>query len=74
MSQEARRYLLPEEALSTHVLPVTREASATCGSPALQMPSDKVSNSQAIRMAGNAMSLPCVGAMLLCAGMGLTSR
>ena len=65
-----QQFLSVEEALSTHCIPVTPEAAKASGSPQLDI--SHVSHGEGVKMAGNAMSLPCVGAMLLCAAIGLT--
>ena len=69
-SQEYKRCLSPQEAFTTHGLPVTQAQAAKSGAPMLNL--DGVSSAQAILAAGNCMSLPCIGAMILCAAMGLT--
>ena len=61
------RYLSPSEMLSSHVVPMTRKQAAKCGAPALDV--RNTSEREQVRMAGNAMSVPCVGAFLLCAIM-----
>jgi len=61
--------LQPLEALSSHVLPVNEKMAKDSSTPMLQL--GKASNSAQTRMAGNAMSVPCIGSVLLCAALGL---
>ena len=65
-----QQFLSVEEALSTHCIPVTPEAAKASSSPQLDI--SHVAHGEGVKMAWNAMSLPCVGAMLLCAVIGLT--
>ncbi|CAL1163039.1 unnamed protein product [Cladocopium goreaui] len=68
-SQGHGRYIEPEEALSSHVLPMTDKHAKICKAPKVQM--GEVSRTAKTRMAGNAMNVPCIGAVLLAAVLGL---
>lgn len=68
-SQEMKRYLHSHEALSSHCLPVTAKQAKISSSPKLEL-EDACKTAQ-IRFAGNAMSVPCVGAVLLCCALAL---
>ena len=57
----------PSELLSSHVLPMSRKQAAMCGAPALDL--RNTSEREQVHVAGNATSVPCVGAFLLCAIM-----
>ncbi|CAK9088347.1 unnamed protein product [Durusdinium trenchii] len=63
------RYLEPDEALSSHVLPVTKKQARDSGSIMLQL--GDVARTSQVKMAGNAMSVPCIGAVMMCAALGL---
>lgn len=63
--KERKRLLLPEEMLTSLALPVRPHFSAVAGAPAV--PIGDVSLPQQARMAGNAMSLPALGAVMLAA-------
>ncbi|CAK9068088.1 unnamed protein product [Durusdinium trenchii] len=63
------RVLHGEELLSTHVLPVTATQARKAGAPKLALGTIK-DTSQA-KMAGNAMSVPCIGLIIMAAIMGL---
>lgn len=62
-----RRCMSGEELVCSHVLPVTPQQAKTCGSPCLVL--KQATETAVIKMAGNAMSVPCVGAVLLAAIM-----
>ena len=55
--------LSPEEMLSSHVLPVTSAQARKARAPKLRM--DGVCFTSKVRMAGNGMNLPCIGALML---------
>ena len=55
--------------MSSQLLPVTERQSALCGAPMLQL--QGVRNNAIAKMAGNSMSVPCVGLMLLTAVLAL---
>lgn len=68
-SRIAKRVLLPPEALATHGLPV--EASHSRLSMAPRVAHEILSHNQGLFAAGNAMSVPCVGAVVFAAIMAL---
>ena len=68
-AQAFERFLTPFEMLSSHCIPTTDHHADLAGTPRLDL--DKVRPSQVIKMSGNAMSLPCVGCMLLAILFGL---
>lgn len=63
--EERQRVLLPEEMLASLFLPVTDRFAARAGAP--RVPIECVSLPQQARMAGNGMSLPAIGAIVLLA-------
>ena len=67
--QDAKRFLEPEELLSSHILPVTAEQGRLCGAPPLCL--QGIPKTQRARMAGNSMNATCIGAMLLAACLTL---
>ena len=69
LSQEKERFLSGEEMLSSLILPITEQQSDLCGAPALDL--SNLKNSTKAFMAGNSMSVPCVGLMLLAAALAL---
>lgn len=60
----------PHELLATHSLPVNDKQSTLAKSPKLAL--DATSNTAAVRMAGNAMSVPTMGAVIVAAILGLS--
>lgn len=61
-----------DEALASQILPTNERQSALCGAPALQL--GELSNGTKAKMAGNSMSVPCVGLMLLISALALEVR
>ena len=57
----------PDELLSSHVVPVNGRQASSCGAPRLS--TTKASDRSKVRMAGNAMNVPSVGAFLMAAMM-----
>lgn len=53
--------------IASQVVPVNARQAKACKAPKLS--TTKASNSSKVRMAGNAMSVPCVGAFVLAAMM-----
>ncbi|CAK9021657.1 unnamed protein product [Durusdinium trenchii] len=69
-SKASRRVMDPVELFTTHALPLTSDQSEAAGAPPLGVAS--ASKTASVRMAGNAMSLPCVGAIIVAAILGLS--
>ena len=67
-----QRVLSGTEMLASHCLPTTRQQSKACGSPVLCL--DDLRERAVIKMAGNAMSVPCVAAFICAAVMALELR
>jgi hypothetical protein len=57
------RVLLPVEMLSSLALPVLPDFANICGVKCMEL--DNISEPQLARMAGNGMSVPAVGAVML---------
>ena len=57
------RKMHPLEALSSHMLPVTKKMETICGAP--QLVTDDIPQGHLRTMAGNAMNTPSVGAFML---------
>eukprot|EP00438_Fugacium_kawagutii_P000869 Skav215100 [mRNA] locus=scaffold899:136949:138049:- [translate_table: standard] len=70
--QETKRFLSGDEMIASQVLPVTKKQSLRCGGPMLEL--ESTNNSARGKMAGNSMSAPCVGAVLLIAALALEKR
>ena len=49
--------------LASHCLPVFPQLAETCNAPMLQI--QDVPKTELVRQAGNCMSLPCLGAVLI---------
>ena len=64
-----QRVLSGTEMLASHCLPISRQQSQACGSPKLCV--DDLRERAVVKMAGNAMSVPCVGAFICAAVMAL---
>lgn len=62
-SKERKRYLHPLEAMASQGLPATQTLSKVAGCNQLQL--DGISDRQLYKMAGNGMSLRCMGAIQL---------
>ena len=58
-----QRILSPLEMLASHAMPVTAAHSRSSGTPKLQV--GGCTDANLVKAAGNAMSIPCVGAFLL---------
>lgn len=69
LRQEKQRFLSGDEMLSSLILPINEQQSNLCGAPALNL--SNLKNSTKAFMAGNSMSVPCVGLMLLAAALAL---
>ena len=67
--QVHKRFLSAAELLASHVLPISEAQARLSGTPKLEL--DSVSQSNMVRMAGNAMSVPCIGSMILACVLGL---
>ena len=72
LSQEKGRFLTGDEMIASQILPVTPTQALACGAPVLQL--GGLSNATKAKMAGNSMSAPCVGLMLLVAAVALELR
>ena len=70
--QELKRKIHPDEALSTHLLPTTRVQRDLCGGVTLDL--DNLPQTAGTKMAGNAMNLPCMGAMVMAAMLALSPK
>ncbi|CAK9073952.1 unnamed protein product [Durusdinium trenchii] len=68
-SEAHQRCLSSDELLSSHVLPVTRAQATKCHSPRLKF--DGCSNASKVKMAGNGMSVPCMGVAMMGAAIAL---
>lgn len=53
----------PLELISSHLMPVNQEQSKACG--AVHLDTSGIPASKLVSCAGNAMNLPCVGAVVL---------
>ncbi|CAK8992338.1 unnamed protein product [Durusdinium trenchii] len=69
-SKASRRVMQPLELFATHVLPVTPSQSEAAMAPMLQL--DNACTTASVRMSGNAMSVPCIGAVLVATILGLS--
>ena len=58
--------------MTTHVMPVTAQQGKLSGTPHLWI--NSVGDADLIKMSGNAMSLPCVGCVLLACVLGLECK
>ena len=58
-----RRFLTPEEMLTSHCIPTTGKRAKASGSPKLD--TRGVETKALVKAAGNAMSVPCMGAFIL---------
>lgn len=67
--QEHRRFLQPTELLAAQTLPTTNLQAEQCGAPKLVC--REVKKSSLYRMAGNSISVPCLGTIVLAAICGL---
>lgn len=70
--QEKKRFLSGDEMLASQILPVTVQQAKTCGAPRLEL--QGINNNSRGKMAGNSMSTPCIGAMMLLASIALERR
>ena len=70
--QDFHRFLSPLEMLNSHCIPTTEGQAKKAGAPRLVV--DSVKDRSLIKMAGNAMSLPCVGCAILACVLGLEPR
>ncbi len=68
--QEFQRFASPTELLSTQVIPTTKYQSKLCGAPPLALDSVKSQRSIA-KMAGNSMTVPILGFVMLAAALAL---
>lgn len=66
--KELKRKIDPEESMNTHLLP------RLCGGVQLQLETARVSATAMTRMAGNAMNIPCLAAVVMAAVLGLDSK
>lgn len=57
------------EMLASHCLPLSKRDSNTSGSPQLRL--EGLRDRAVVKMAGNAMSVPCMGAVVCVAVMAL---
>lgn len=55
--------------LASQILPINKQQADVCGAPVLQL--DGLRNAAKAKAAGNSMSVPCVGLMLLVAALAL---
>ena len=55
--------------MASHTLPTTSLQARLSGTPKLRM--EGLSESNKVRMSGNAMNVPCVGCIILCCALGL---
>lgn len=58
-----RRFLTPLEMMASHCLPTSGMQARASGSPMLKV--ENCSDTALAKAAGNAMSVPCVGAFIL---------
>lgn len=72
LPQEKGRFLTGDEMISSQILPVTHAHALESGAPMLQL--GGMNNATKAKMAGNSMSAPCVGLMLLVAALALELR
>lgn len=63
--QERKRFLEPTELLAAQVVPTTDLQASMCQAPKLNL--SGVKRASICKMAGNGMSVPCIGFMLLAA-------
>lgn len=64
-SEDHGRVMAPKELLTAQTLPTTDRQSETCGAPKLNL--QKINSTAIPKLAGNSMSAPCVGCVLLAA-------
>lgn len=62
----------PLELLASHAIPVQKHHSKLSGAPVLKV--QDVPAGKLVKAAGNAMSVPCIGAFILCAIMCVEPR
>jgi len=67
--QEHGRFLSGNELMASHTLPTTSLQARLSGTPKLKM--EGLSESNKVRMSGNAMNVPCVGCIIMCCVLGL---
>lgn len=67
--QVHHRFLSGTELMTSHSLPLTSQQAKWSGAPKLAL--DTVTESNKVRMSGNAMNLPCVGCIILGCVLGL---
>lgn len=70
--QEAQRCMHPNELMASMQIPTSRVHARSSHSPCLV--TDGVSSASLTRMAGNAMSVPCVGVFILLAQLCLVPK
>jgi len=64
--------MAPTELLAAQTIPTTNLQARKCMAPKVQV--DDTSPKALFRMAGNSMSVPCVGAMIFCAALALRPK
>ena len=69
--QEKHRFLTGNEMLASQLIPTTAKQAAICSAPVLRVGDSGLNKGTA---AGNTMSTPCVGAIMLIAAMALEWR
>ncbi|CAK8990645.1 unnamed protein product [Durusdinium trenchii] len=69
VATDKKRFLSGEEMLASQILPINKQQADVCGAPVLQL--DGLRNAAKAKAAGNSMSVPCVGLMLLVAALAL---
>ena len=72
VQQELKRKLAPAECFATHLLPTNGVQQNLCDGVKLEL--ENIPTTALTKMAGNAMNLPCVGAVLLAAMMRLSKK
>lgn len=65
--QERERFMTPFEAMSAQTLPVTDLQAHRAQAPKLELALAGIKPSDVLKMAGNSMSVPCMGCVLLAA-------
>jgi len=70
--EELGRFLKPTEMMAAHTIPCTRMQSKAAGAPKLDLKG--ISPKSVAAMAGNSLSIPCFGYVLLAAACALEPR
>lgn len=65
--QDHERFLSPKEMLMSHGLPCTQKQARN--SSKFELDLDRIPNTAMVKMAGNAMNVPCIGSVLLCCAL-----